>query len=643
MFSTTLLWSVVGLSLSVQAINFPYENITLTDADVKNNTSIAFGSLSSATPGPTTSGCKVFPGDKQWPSDSAWALLNTTLGGGLIKGVPPALVCYTGTYNAAQCTEVVDQYNTNGTWRSEDPVTIENEWLDGDSCPAQQYNNVPVVADVPGGNLTTPTCDVSAYPAYVVNVTRVKDVQAAVNFARNAGIRLLIKNTGHDLRGQSAGAGSLSIWTHNLKQFEYLPSFSIGNYTGKAARLASGLQSSEIGAFATASNITIIAPGGPTVGGAGGWFMGGGHGFYTSKVGLGADQVLSLEVVTADGRFITVDPNTNTDLFWAMRGGGGSTWGVVTSLIVKAYDASLLASISAPIIFSTGNTTDGGPIVSNETFWKAMEIYFAYVPTICNAGGVGYNFIYNLDGILKFDLLFLMPGMTLAQANQFANPMYEAFGALGINLTNPNVQTKRSIKSPSLVNLAPTPYPSRGAGMENVRLASRLIPRTSFEDSSSAVFNATIAAFKSAVVEGGYTLHGANHCPSEAVAGYPNDAIVPAYRETAGHMQLWDSGFAIGSPALKAARWTRFQKYFQSWRDVSPGAGSYMGEADPAEPNWQQAFYGAHYPRLLSIKNKWDPWGVFWAKTAVGSEGWEVQTPFPVQVPTQNGKLCKTS
>jgi FAD/FMN-containing dehydrogenase len=52
--------------------------------------------------------------------------------------------------------------------------------------------------------------------------------------------------------------------------------------------------------------------------------MGGGHGFLTSKVGLGADQVLSLELVTADGRFVTADPNTNTDLFWALRGGGGS-------------------------------------------------------------------------------------------------------------------------------------------------------------------------------------------------------------------------------------------------------------------------------------------------------------------------------
>jgi hypothetical protein len=169
MLSRSLLITVVGFCVSVHAVSFPYENITLTDADVKNNPSIAFGSLSSPSAGPTSlNGCKIFPGDKQWPSDSAWAYLNSTLGGTLIKGVPPALVCYTGTYDAAQCAEVTSQYLTNQTWRSEDPVMVENEWLDGDSCPAQEYNNVP------GGTTTSPTCNVVAYPAYVVNVTTVK-------------------------------------------------------------------------------------------------------------------------------------------------------------------------------------------------------------------------------------------------------------------------------------------------------------------------------------------------------------------------------------------------------------------------------------------------------------------------------------
>jgi Berberine and berberine like len=313
------------------------------------------------------------------------------------------------------------------------------------------------------------------------------------------------------------------------------------------------------------------------------------------------------------------------------------TWGIVTSLIVKAFDTSHAAAISSSIVFSTANITAGGPVVSNETFWAAMDTYFQWAPKICDAGGVGYNFIWNLDGVFKFTLLFFMPGMTVAEANMFANPLYLAFIAQGINITNPNVATnatKRSIPSPSLVNLVPTPYPSRGAGSQNLRLASRLFPRANFED--PVLFNATMAAIKTSIVEGGYTLHSANHCPTEAVAGYPNNAVVPAYRKTAMHSQLWDDGYAIGPVELLASRWTRFEKYFKLWRDVSPAAGAYMGEADPAEPNWQQAFYGEHYPRLISIKKKWDPWGLFWAKTAVGSEGWEVQTAFQAQVPTQN-------
>jgi FAD/FMN-containing dehydrogenase len=54
--------------------------------------------------------------------------------------------------------------------------------------------------------------------------------------------------------------------------------------------------------------------------------------------GMGADQILSIQVVTADGSFITASPPSNTDIFWATRGGGGSTFGVVTSMIVKAFE-----------------------------------------------------------------------------------------------------------------------------------------------------------------------------------------------------------------------------------------------------------------------------------------------------------------
>ena len=154
--------------VTVQAINFPYEKITLSESDTLNNPSLAFGNLS-IPPIASSSRCKLFPGDKEWPSDSQWTAFNETLDGALIKGVPPAVVCYniTGMYDAAKWAVATTKY-FDGQARTDDAVSIENEWLDGDSCPAQAYNNVP------GGNTTAPTCDLDAYPAYVVNVTTVK-------------------------------------------------------------------------------------------------------------------------------------------------------------------------------------------------------------------------------------------------------------------------------------------------------------------------------------------------------------------------------------------------------------------------------------------------------------------------------------
>lgn len=319
----------------------------------------------------------------------------------------------------------------------------------------------------------------------------------------------------------------------------------------------------------------------------------------------------------------------------------------MTSLIVKAYDISETPAISHPIQFTTGGGVANVVDVPSTTFWAGVNSYFAYAPKICDAGGVGFNFLWNLgNGTLHFFVLLLMPASTVVQADISANPIYLNLNALGINVTNTYANlTRRSISLedpvehnteavPSLLDTTPIAYPDRGAGAENLRLASRLFPRKNLEDPT--LFNATMQVIKKAVVEGGYTLHSANHCPTIAVAGYPDNAILAAYRNTAMHAQLWDSGYAIGPPALKKERWERLQTYFQGWRDVSPGAGAYMGEADPAEPDWQTAFYGENYPRLLSIKQKWDPWGLFWAQTAVGSEGWEVQTPFPKEVPTQN-------
>ena len=90
-----------------------------------------------------------------------------------------------------------------------------------------------------------------------------------------------------------------------------------------AVRYGSGLETWELFNQMAAHNITMVAAGVGTVGAGGGWFGYGGHGYLTSFYGLGSDQALSIQVVTADGRLVTADPNTNRDLFFAIRGGGG--------------------------------------------------------------------------------------------------------------------------------------------------------------------------------------------------------------------------------------------------------------------------------------------------------------------------------
>lgn len=114
------------------------------------------------------------------------------------------------------------------------------------------------------------------------------------------------------------------MWTHYLKGFEFLKEYTMGEYKGPAARIGAALEAWEGANAMVAQNVTVVVPLDQSVGYGGGWQLGGGHGPLTSYRGLGADQILSLNVVTADGRFVTADLNQNTDLFFALRGGGGS-------------------------------------------------------------------------------------------------------------------------------------------------------------------------------------------------------------------------------------------------------------------------------------------------------------------------------
>ncbi|KAI0173439.1 FAD-binding domain-containing protein [Hypoxylon sp. FL1284] len=607
---TTLLAVLAG----VEGVNFSYETEQLTDADIGNFTALAFGDASTAT---RLAGCRASPGTPEWPLEREWARLNSSLGGALIGAAPPAAVCYDGPAMDEAACDLLLFNASSGRYYIDDPVSVLSEWPEGDTCHTR-----PAEGE---------TCTQGGFPTYVVNATTVKQIQMAVNFARNKNLRLVIKNTGHDFIGRSTGAGSLSIWTHWLKDFEFVPEYEIGEYSGMAARVGTGIESWEMAAHMSDHNMTTVVAGGYTVGAYGGWIQGGGHSALASKYGLGADQALSIQVVTADGRFITADPTQNTDLFYALRGGGGSTFGVVTSLVVKAHPPTTV--LSSTVAFSVGGRSSVPAPGDVDKFWEGFDIFHKFSNVILDNQGTACmsrlldtyvsqrsNTSYSFTADVE------LPDVSGDFLAEFVRPLVEDLQAVGLNVT------------PS----APEAASNWGAGSQgrgdqpgSSRFGSRLFPRENFQD--PALFVATQQAIRQSI-EDGYMFHGIHAGGAHAA----DNAANPAFRRAAIHADLFDSTRQRGlSPAAFEAAHGRLAAAMDRWRAVSPGAGAYFNEADLEEPNWQQAFFGDGYPRLQAVKAARDPWGLFYAPVTVGSEAWVVVTEDGL--PTQNGRLCRVA
>jgi FAD/FMN-containing dehydrogenase len=135
-----------------------------------------------------------------------------------------------------------------------------------------------------------------------------------------------------------------------------------------------------------------------------------------------------MEVVTADGKFVTADFVQNADLFWALRGGGGSTFGVVTSVTIKAYP-------DMQITASTFSFTAGINNVTFDNFWTGVRLYMDYFPSLSAEGVYAYWFIINAGtGPMFFMQPFWAPNKTLAETSALLAPWSAQLTALNITL-----------------------------------------------------------------------------------------------------------------------------------------------------------------------------------------------------------------
>jgi hypothetical protein len=390
-------------------------------------------------------------------------------------------------------------------------------------------------------------------------------------------------------------------------------------YKGPALKAGAGVQASELYRFADQHGVVAVAGEGQTVGVFGGYIQGGGHSPLSSLYGMSADHVLGFEVVTPLGDFVTANSTSNQDLFWALRGGGGGTFGVVTSVTIKAYPDMSVAAASW--------TLDSAK-VGKDKFWAAVKAWFERANENADAGMYGYFLLTPVGKEVNMVMQPLFaPNKTATQLNAILVPYLSKLTALNI----PFSPTIRGYKS--FYAAWQAEFPLESASSVDQVISSRLIPRSNFASETGR--NTTFAVVR-ATVEEGKTLIAFNMATR---GSNPDNAVNPAFRNSAYHIIVSTSI----DPHLSAADVMGARSKFTNgtmakWRNITPSSGSYLNEADRLEPDWQRAFWGDKYERLKEIKKEMDPRDNLWAHNAVGSEGWQVESEDGV---SENGKLCR--
>lgn len=190
--------------------------------------------------------CRTFPGDPSWPNQTTWEIFDALLGGALIPTVPIASSCYDtewGKKDSAQCANIVGNF-TNPYFHESDPSSIMWPIFQVRTC-------------MPSNNTSGKQCAVGGYPEYAIKVAKVAQTQSAINFARAANLRPVIKNTWHYYLGKSSGAGALSLWMHNLQDIDFPPDYKGPGYSGPALKLSAGVTVRQVYEAADRNHVTV--------------------------------------------------------------------------------------------------------------------------------------------------------------------------------------------------------------------------------------------------------------------------------------------------------------------------------------------------------------------------------------------------
>ncbi len=572
-----------------------------------------FGPVKAATAAATGMKRRLRRGDPAWPGVSSWAKLKDEVGGNLIEVQPLFGWCEAEPKGVA-CAEALKNIR-NPLWIGDQPAGTEvSGWLDA----------------------WTP-----APSAYAIKAGTAADVAAGVTFARRNNLRLVVKGGGHSYLGTSNAADSLMIWTRAMNRVTLHDAFVAQGCEGRVAPVPA--VSAEAGAVwmdlyqaVTTVGGRYVQGGGCTTVGVAGLIQSGGFGSFSKGFGTAASGLLEAEIVTADGRVRVVNDCSDSDLFWAIKGGGGGTFGAVTRLTLRTHDLPRYFG------FAGGKIKAHSDPAFNRLIARFIDCYREH---LFNPHWGEQVSVWPDN---TFEISMVSQGLDEAQVTEAWRTFVDWVKEFPGDFTwesafYSGADSARGwwdvAENPSLIRDMREGVPGgRGwwqgdqqqvgaflHGMDSLWLPASLLKESRRPQLTDALFAAS--RHKRVQLHINKGLAGA---PSEAQSAARRTATNPAVID-AFALAIIADGEAPAYPGLsrpsmdpapgrKSAR--GIDRAAAALRRIAPHAGSYVSESNYFNRSWQSEYWGKNYSRLRSLKTKYDPDGLFFVHHGVGSEEW---------------------
>jgi hypothetical protein len=555
------------------------------------------------------------PDQACWPTTSEWSTFNSSISGRLRLTVSWASPCYSDPSSAA-CRAVATKY-MDGISRTQQYGSME--FLDWETCGQSScvLNSFSPLSPVSG------QCSLGRLSTYYVEAQSASDISRTLNFVRQHGIRISIKNTGHDYFGRSNAANSLAIWTHTLKDTQFHKSFQPAGCKAtyqNVGQVGAGIQAQEAWEFFEPLGMLVTVGAVSSVGIAGGFGQGGGHGPLGPSYGLMVDQAIEFDVVTADGEVRTINECTDPDLFWAMRGGGGGTYAVLLSYKFQLHPAVPINVYSFQASFPLPK--DRHLNISESDVHRDIVRSLAKNQALFAENSVaGYNFLLP-DHMVSLQVL----PSTDVEAIKRITASWKDFLSVypGLNITENRYYSFHKFSEwhnftemPAIARNGPV-----GVGISE---SGRLLPKKLFQtpEDIERVTDTVVSAMQFSFENGaGGSAQLYATGPTNTPDTGRTTSVHPAWREALWEVIMGGLWTAKNKQARDKVQAT-ISASIKPFKDLTPGGGCYLNEGDWMEEDWQQTFFGENYPRLLDVKRKWDQTGLFNCWKCVGWTGYE--------------------